>query len=106
MRGTPEYQEGVLDVQRGDDVDWNSSPRAAAGIEVNLVEDGCVIYDPALDRVHYLNHTAVLVLELCTGDIKAADLPGLVQSAYGLPEAPVQEIEACLDKLIAEGLLR
>ena len=86
-------------------VDWNSCPRAATGIEVNIVADGCVVYDPGLDRVHYLNHTAVVLLELCNGQIQASDLPGVIQAAYNLPEPPVKEVTSCLEKLFEEGLL-
>ena len=57
------------------------------------------------ERVHYLNHTAVMVLELCTGQTKAADMPGLLQVAYELPEAPMAEVRDCLEKLFEEGLV-
>ena len=87
-------------------VDWNACPRPAEGIEINQIEDGYVIYDPARDRVHYLNHTAVLVLELCNGQVAARDLPALLQDAYGLPEPPVNEVAECLEKLLEEGLVR
>lgn len=86
-------------------MDWNSYPRAASGLEINPVDDGYVIYDAGLDKVHYLNHTAVLVFELCTGQIKASELPELVQAAYELPEPPVEEVERYLDTLFQEGLL-
>ena len=87
-------------------MDWDSCPRAASGIEINVVDDGYVIYDPELDKVHYLNHTAVLIFELCTGETKASELPGLLQAAYELPEPPVQEVERYLEKLFQERLLR
>jgi hypothetical protein len=86
-------------------VNWESSPRPVDGIQVNEVADGYVIYDPNRERVHYLNHTAVLLLELCTGQVKAGDLPGLLQRAYGLPEPPVAEVTECLRKLLQEGLV-
>lgn len=64
-----------------------------------------VIYDPGRDRVHYLNHTVVLLLELCNGEITAAELPALVQAAYDLPEPPMAEVAGCLEKLSEEGLV-
>jgi hypothetical protein len=87
-------------------VDWDACPRPVEGIEVNQVEDGYVIYDPARDRVHYLNHTAVLLLELCNGQLAARELPALLQEAYGLPEPPETEVAECLAKLLEEGLVR
>jgi hypothetical protein len=80
--------------------------RQVDGIEVNEVSDGYVIYDPVRDRAHYLNHTAVLLLELCTGRVSAGELPGLVQAAYGLPAPPEEEVFGCVGRLIDEGLLR
>ena len=43
-------------------------PLAVDGVEVVPTADGYVVYDEQRDRVHYLNHTAVLVLEFCTGE--------------------------------------
>lgn len=86
-------------------VDWEACPRLVAGIQTNEVADGYVVYDPARERVHYLNHTAVLVLEFCTGEVRAADMPGRVQTAYNLPEAPVAEVGECLETLFREGLV-
>jgi hypothetical protein len=83
----------------------DTRPRQAPAIEVNEVADGYVVYDPGRDRVHYLNHTAVLVLELCTGATRVGDMPVLVQEVFGLAEAPVQEVDACLARLFEEGLL-
>jgi hypothetical protein len=34
---------------------------------MHAVEDGCVVYVPARDQVHFLNATAMCVLELCDG---------------------------------------
>jgi hypothetical protein len=75
------------------------------GIEINKVADGYIVYQPDRDRVHYLNHTAVLLLELCDGKTKAAELPGLLGAAYELAEAPTGEVSECLAKLLEEGLV-
>jgi hypothetical protein len=80
-------------------------PKKAEGIEINELEDGYVIYHPARDRVHYLNHTAALVLEFCTGGNSRSDIPGLVQAAYELGDVPITEVEDCLSKLAREGLV-
>ena len=86
-------------------LDWEAYPRSVAGIQVNEVTDGYVVYDPHRERIHYLNHTAAVLLELCTGTVKAADLPAMLQTAYALPERPEAEVAACLEKLFDEGLL-
>jgi hypothetical protein len=86
-------------------LDWNACPRLTPGIEINQVPDGYVIYDPERDRVHYLNHTAVLLLELCDGRRKTMDLPRMLQAVYDLPEPPVDEVFAYVKKLLDEGLI-
>lgn len=80
-------------------------PRRADGLEVNEVADGFVVYQPSRDRVHYLNHTAALVLELCTGENARADIDRAVQAAYDLPEPPVAELDACFTQLVEEELV-
>lgn len=42
-------------------------PRAHAEVEIHFVEDGCVVYLPETDQVHFLNATVSLVLDLCDG---------------------------------------
>ncbi len=80
-------------------------PRKADDLEVSEVVDGYVVYQPALDRVHYLNRTAVIVLELCTGDNDAAVIATFVQEAFNLPEPPTTEVGVCLKQLQHEQLV-
>ena len=87
-------------------MDWNACLRVADGVEINRVADGYIVYHPERDRVHYLNHTAVLLLEFCNGQTAARELPALLQTAYSLSEAPTDEVAQCLDKLLDEGLVR
>src|SRR5258706_15774931 len=81
-------------------------PRRVDGLEINPVEDGFMIYRPDEDRVHYLNHTAVLILELSNGRNTPARIATLLQHAYGLPQAPQAEVDETLVKLMEEGLIR
>ncbi len=80
-------------------------PKHAEGVEINQVADGYVVYHPARDRVHYLNQTATIVLELCNGKNDAAKIANLLQAAYELPELPLEEVTGCLGQLRAEGLI-
>jgi hypothetical protein len=80
-------------------------PKLVSGVEINKVADGYIIYQPSRDRVHYLNHTATIVLELCNGKNSPAEIAGLLQSAYELPEPPEAEVAACLQQLTSEGLV-
>jgi hypothetical protein len=87
-------------------MDWSHAPRQVDGVELNQVADGYVVYQPDRDRVHYLNHTAALVLEMCNGRVTAGEIPGLLKDAYDLAEAPTAEVGECLAKLLDEGLVQ
>jgi hypothetical protein len=80
-------------------------PNRLADIEINKVADGYVVYQPSRDRVHYLNHTATIILELCDGQNSADEIAGLLQGAYELPAPPAEEVAACLAQLRGEGLI-
>lgn len=83
-----------------------ANPRRVDGVEVNEVTDGYVVYDPRVDKVHYLNHTAALVLECCTGENTTDEIVRVLQSAFELAEPPVRETQECLDQLRDAGLVR
>jgi Coenzyme PQQ synthesis protein D (PqqD) len=80
-------------------------PKIADDIEINEVEDGYVIYQKEKDKVHYLNKTAVLVLECCTGTNSVSEIGNILQEAYDLPEIPEKEVNDCLNNLYKEGLI-
>jgi hypothetical protein len=86
-------------------VDAGACPRRLENLEINPAEDGFIIYQPELDRVHFLNPTAVLILELCDGLRSVSEIVALVQEAYGLPESPVESVNEALEKMKNEGLL-
>jgi hypothetical protein len=80
-------------------------PSRADDIDVVEVADGFVVYHPARDRVHFFNHTAAVVLELCDGTKSDAEIAGLVQRCYELPEPPQTEVAECVAQLRGEGLV-
>jgi hypothetical protein len=86
-------------------MDWEMRAQRAPNIEIQEVSDGFVAYDPAHDRLHYLNLTATMLLESCDGNIPARELPDLLAAAFRLDAPPVAEVESCLAKLLDEGLL-
>ena len=81
------------------------TPRRAAGLEVRAVPEGFVVYDPSRDRLHFLNGTAAFVLESCDGATPVAELAALLASAFQLQADPVAEVDGCVRRLLAEGLL-
>jgi hypothetical protein len=77
----------------------------AAGLDVNEVPDGYVVYQTEKDRVHYLNATAAIIFDFCDGEQPAEEIIRSVGEAFGLAEARYGEVRACLDNLVREGLV-
>jgi hypothetical protein len=77
----------------------------APGLEIEEVVDGYVAVDATRDRVHYLNHTAALILELCTGERGADEISSVLQRAYDLSAPPDEHVRECLSMLTAAGLV-
>lgn len=82
-----------------------ADPQALAGLDISSTDDGYIVYQPELDRVHYLNHSAVLILELCTGRNSMGEIATLVQEAYALPDPPLTKVEETVANLLELGLL-
>jgi hypothetical protein len=81
-------------------------PKIAGELDINEVGDGYVIYQKEKDKVHYLNKTAVLVLESCTGENTVDNIGTIVKDTYELSEVPEKEVADCLDTLFQEGLIK
>lgn len=80
-------------------------PRKKEGLDINESADGYVIYDPANDKVHFLNHTTVVILELCNGKNSEKKIVELIGKAYQLDDVPEKEILAAIQQLKDEGLI-
>jgi hypothetical protein len=81
-------------------------PQHIEGLDLSPADDGYIIYQAEQDRVHYLNPTAVLILELCNGRNSAQEIAEVVKQAYGLPDAPVEVVTRAVEQLTAEGLMQ
>ena len=79
-------------------------PKRIDGLDISPAEDGYIVYQPEQDRVHFLNATAVLILELCNGTYSLDEIIDLIKEAYNLPKPPV-EVREALEQLKAEGLV-
>lgn len=86
-------------------LDLTAAPRAVPALEVNEAEDGVVIYNAALNEVHYLNHTATAVFDHCTGALTIAEIAAQIQALYELPSAPVKEVGECVADFLARKLV-
>jgi hypothetical protein len=77
-----------------------------AGLEINEVPDGYVIYERVGERVHFLNSTAALLFELCDGAHSVADIQAIVATAFELgSDHPALASDGIAD-LRREGLVR
>jgi len=74
-------------------------------LDVNETEDGLIIYAPSTDRVHHLNATASVVLQLCDGSRSPGEIADGVREVFQLEESPLAETEECLARLGREGLV-
>ncbi len=76
-----------------------------ATLQINRLEDGCVIYQPEQDRVHFLNQTAAIVLELCDGHHDGLAIAAQVAEHLG-PHATARKVSCdILQRFLAEGLI-
>jgi hypothetical protein len=81
-------------------------PTRADRLEVTEVDDGLVVYHDSPERVHHLNNTAAYVFELSSGDRTIEAIAAEMGTAFGLKEAPLEAVIACVEHLRANGLLR
>ncbi len=75
-----------------------SRPRLQSGVEVHSVEDGCVVWVPATDQVHFLNDTAMHILELCDGNLHVNE----IQDEFGDAGEICFDVAAILRQFEAE----
>jgi hypothetical protein len=82
-----------------------ANPKQVDGLDLTPVDDGFTIYESAKNRVHYLNHTAALVLILCDGRNSEDDIRALLQRRFQLPAPPDQDVAQILAQFLDEGLV-
>lgn len=76
-----------------------------ADLEINEAPDGYVIYQSEPDRVHFLNATAAVVLELCDGSQSLQEISDFLKAAYELDDMPMAEFQEAVSNLVNEGLI-
>ncbi len=81
-------------------------PIRAEALDINPVADGYVVYDPGTDLVHHLNHTAALVLELCTGRDGADEIAAFLAGVFDSVPAVDSAVAECIGQLRSLGLVR
>jgi len=79
--------------------------KPASGLDVHETEDGLIVFNPATDRVHHLNHTAGAVFVLCDGSKTESDVAQAVAELFALSDPPTRDVHAALETLVGEGVL-
>lgn len=79
---------------------------ATEAFEVTEVPDGRVVYQASREKVHYLNPSAVVVLELSVSGKTPAEITAFLKEAYDLTDAPSDSVDSCIRSFVSEGLLR
>jgi hypothetical protein len=87
------------------DITTDTTFHAVAGVEVNQVPDGAMVYQNERERVHFLNPTALIVFELCGMNKTTGEIESFVADAFGLDAPPVYAVRQCLVSLLDEGLV-
>jgi hypothetical protein len=82
-------------------------PRLRAGVSVVEIDGEAVVYDiPNGGQIHYLNHSAALVLDLCDGTSTIGDMAQAIADVYEMPAAEVEkQVRETVENLEAVGLL-
>ena len=76
------------------------------GLDVHETEDGLVVYQPDLDRVHYLNETAAAVFVFAASSSSVESLAEELAALWELDEPPTAAVDRCVTQLLDEGVLR
>jgi putative component of toxin-antitoxin plasmid stabilization module len=81
------------------------NPKRSDGLDISPAEGGYIIHQPEQDRVHFLNATAIVILELCNGDNSSQQIADLLRQAYELPNDQLGMVAETLGQLKAAGLV-
>ena len=82
------------------------NPEQYPNLKIFESDDGYIVYHRERDRVHFLNHTAVLILELCNGKNSVDKMVEMLKKGYGLDSSPEHEIHKLLNSFESEGLVK
>lgn len=80
-------------------------PKRAVGIDIAEAHRGLLVRQAGPPRVHRLNNTASLVLELCDGQHTVAEIAGSLAQAFTLDVPPLAEAAACVAELRRAGVV-
>jgi Coenzyme PQQ synthesis protein D (PqqD) len=81
-------------------------PRIREEITVCGIDGEAVVYDPDGSELHYLNHSAALVLDLCDGETSMKQMSTAIADVYEMAAADVEkQVRSTVRQLQARNLL-
>lgn len=83
-----------------------AKPVQSEGLEIFPEADGYVVHQPARNKVHFLNHTAVFVLELCNGRHRIGEIESILAGSFDMTESPAEVVAKILGQFVEEDLVR
>lgn len=81
-------------------------PVRSDSIDISPVADGYVVYDTSADLVHYLNHTAAMVLEMCTGRDTIGEISAFLADVFESVPDIEKSVTNCVEQLRRLGLVQ
>ena len=82
------------------------TPRPRDGVLFRELDDGCVLYDPAREKVHSLNVTAGVIWCLIDGSRTVDEIAGEVGTQSGADRASVlRDVLRTVNEFARQGLL-
>ena len=80
-------------------------PRRAAGVELAELPGGLIVRQTEPSRVHQLNNTASVILDLCDERRTLIQIAEVMAEAFELEGLPLHEVAACVAELRRTGVL-
>ena len=80
-------------------------PRRPATLQINRLDDGCVVYQPDRERVHFLNRTAAAILYRCDGRREFREIESWVKKNLPARGDGRNMTGGVLRRFMAEGLV-
>ena len=84
----------------------SGNPEQSTDLKIFDADDGYTVYHRERDTVHFLNHTAVLLLELCDGEHSIPEMVEILEKGYGLDNPPEKEVADIINSFEKEGLIK
>jgi len=81
-------------------------PSKSEQLQTREEDEFFFVSGPSLEEEQRLNSTAILILELCTGDNTVEEIINIIQETFGLPSAPEVAVIEFMNNSVQNGLLK